>query len=176
MSDKRRWKDAFERNPRTIAESGSPEKDEFIGRYDDRGHLVLEPTGKTNLYEFIQSNADSVDINIIMSKAQNGDPTVLTRVQGVYADITDMPKTMADLLNKVKAGEDAFNGLDVDIRAAFNHSLTEWMATAGTADWCEKMGLEYIAPEPKKSRKKKADPAPVPVPESVPVPAEGGVE
>lgn len=170
MSEQRRWKDLFVRQPRVRSQAGDFEKEEFIGRYDDRGHLCLEPTGKTNLYEFIQSFADSVDINIIMSKAQNGDPTVLSRVQGVYADISDMPKTMADLLNKVKAGEDAFNDLDVDIRAAFNHSLSEWMATAGTAEWCEKMGLEYIAPEPKKSRKKKVDP----VLEPVPAPVEGG--
>ncbi len=152
MSDERRWKDPFGSRSRVKAVVGGPEKDEFVGRYDDRGHLQLVPSGKTNLYEFIQSYADSVDINILMSKYKNGDAEALTRVQGVYADISDMPKTMADLLNKVKAGEDAFMALDVETRALFDHSLAQWLASAGTPDWCEKMGLEYVDPAPKKKK------------------------
>ncbi len=156
MSNERRWKDPFGSHSRIRAVVGEPVKEEFVGRYDDRGHLQLVPSGKTNLYEFIQSNADSVDINILMSKFKNGDVDVLSRVQGVYADITDMPKTMADLLNKVKAGEDAFMSLDVETRGLFDHSLAQWLASAGTPEWCDKMGLEYVDSKPKKKKSSKS--------------------
>lgn len=153
MINEKRWKDPFGSHIRIKAVTGDPVKDEFIGRYDDRGHLQLVSSGKTNLYEFIQSHADSVDINILMAKFRNGDTEALTRVQGIYADISDMPKTMADLLNKVKAGEDAFMALDVETRGLFNHSLAQWLASAGTPEWCEKMGLDYVEPQPTKNKK-----------------------
>lgn len=131
----------FEKPERVIAESGDAVKEEFVGRYDDRGHLVLEPAGQTNMYDMIQSHADSVDINILMQRYANGELDVLQRVQSMYADVTDMPKTMADLLNKVKAGEEQFNALPLEIRALFNHSMSEWLATAGSPEWLEKMGI-----------------------------------
>lgn len=143
----------YEPRKRVITVSGSAEKDEFIGRYDKHGRVELVPNGKTNVYEFIQSFKDSVDINVLLAKYKNGDTEALSRVQGMYADISDLPKTFADMLNKVKAGEDAFASLPAETRALFNNSVSEWFASVGSADWFDKMGME--APEPPTPKKKK---------------------
>lgn len=131
----------FDEKPRYVADSGKAIKEEFVGRYDDKGRVVLVPNGTTNMYEYIQSFADSVDINVLLAKYKNGDVEALSRVQGMYADISDMPKTLADMLNKLKAGEEAFASLDVETRAKFNHNISEWFATAGSEEWFNKMGV-----------------------------------
>lgn len=151
----------FEPRARIITESGKPEKDEFIGRFDKNGRVELVPNGKTNVYEFIQSFADSVDINVLLAKYKNGDTEALSRVQGMYADISDLPKTFADMLNKVKAGEDAFASLPAETRALFNNSVSEWFASVGNAEWFEKMGMDVPEPPMKKKTKAKAETAPV---------------
>lgn len=131
----------FVDHDRIVSPSGDAIKEEFVGRYDKLGRIELISNGETDMYSFIQSHADSVDINVLMERYKNGDTAALQRVQGIYTDVTNMPRTMADLLNLVKDGEDTFKSLDVDVRAAFNHSLSEWLATAGSPEWFEKMGL-----------------------------------
>lgn len=145
MADKM-FRTQFDDKPRYVADSGKAIKEEFVGRYDDKGRVVLVPNGTTNMYEYIQSYADSVDINVLLAKYKNGDIEALSRVQGMYADISDMPKTLADMLNKLKAGEEAFASLDVETRAKFNHNISEWFATAGSDEWFEKMGVSVEPP------------------------------
>lgn len=107
---------------------GSKEHTLYGSSYDDRGRLVLKETGKENLYDYIQSFAESTDIHVILSKFVNGDRSVLERAQTTFADVTDFPKTYAELLNTVNEGETFFNSLPVDVRAKFGHSFGEFMA------------------------------------------------
>lgn len=168
MRDETKFTTKFDDHGRILSHPGVGVKDNFVGRYDDHGRVVLEPSGQTDMYAFIQSHADSVDINILLQRYKNGEIDVLNKVQSYYADITDLPKTFADVLNTVKAGEDAFAALPVETRALFNHSMSEWLATMGSKDWCDKMDLEYVEPEPpKKKSKKKAVAVPDPVSDPV---------
>lgn len=126
---------------RVLSPSGTHIHKEYVGRYDKNGVLELVPNGETDMYAYIQSFADSVDIHVLMERYANGDTTALSRVQGVYCDVTSMPKTMAEMLNLINDGERVFNSLDVSIRDKFHHSLSEWLAQAGSPDWLDKMGL-----------------------------------
>lgn len=75
--------------------SGSPLKQLFTGRYNERGQIELTEDGTENIYEYIQSFAESTDIHSILRRYQNGEVDVLSKVQGVYTDITEMPQTYA---------------------------------------------------------------------------------
>lgn len=150
----------FDRRSFSPSEPGCPIKRTYTGHYDEKGRVVLEETGKINLYEEIQSHAQSVDIHTLLKRFANGDPTALTSRQGVFADITDMPKTYAEVLNKLITLENGFMALPADVRAKFGNSFQQFLAESENAGFAEKLGIVVEKP---------ADPAPAD-------PADGGAE
>lgn len=107
---------------------GSGIKDTFKMHVDENGKRELKKSGEYNLYADIQSYKDSVSIDYILSRFVNGDETALSRVQGIYGDFTEMPKTMAELQQRVIDAEHLFDSLPLDIRAQYNHSASEFFA------------------------------------------------
>lgn len=142
---------------RFISNGGQRERILYQPKFDENGVMDLVESGKEDLYDFIQSNAESVDIHVILARFQNGDIDALSRVQGAYGDFTNMPTSYAELLNRVNEGQSFFNSLPVDIRAKFNHNFAEFMAGMDKPDFLEKLGIksepesEPVPPvEPKK--------------------------
>lgn len=121
--------------------SGSRVKKLYTGRYDANGRVVLEEKGTEDLYAYIQSFADSVDINVILARFSNGDTEALSRAQGFYADVTDFPTNMADALNRINECEEMFRSLPLEVRQKFDCSFEQFLSQSGTDDWLEKMGM-----------------------------------
>lgn len=118
----------FDAHDRVHSGHGDPVKILYTPEFDKHGVMNLVESGRENLYDFIQSHADSVDIHVILKRFQDGDASVLSRVQGVYGDFTQMPKTYAEMLNSLIAAENAFNALPVDERAKYGHSFQRWLS------------------------------------------------
>jgi hypothetical protein len=131
---------------RISANPGSPVKVLYAGKYDANGRVVLEKKGEENLYDYIQSFRDSVDLNVILARFTNGDAEALNKAQGFYADVTDFPKNMADALNRINQAEEMFKALPLEIRQKFDCSFEQFLAQSGTEDWLSKMGFETSAP------------------------------
>lgn len=109
------------------------------------GTYELVESGRDDLYAAIQSHAESVDIHVILDRYARGDLGALSRVQGVYADVTGVPGTYAEMLNLVVAGEAQFNSLPLETRAKFDHSYAKWIAAMDNfPEWQRLMGV----PEP----------------------------
>ena len=121
--------------------AGSRVKQLYAGRYDANGRVVLEEKGTEDLYAYIQSFADSVDINVILARFSNGDTEALSRAQGFYADVTDFPTNMADALNRINECEEMFRSLPLEVRQKFDCSFEQFLSQSGTNDWLEKMGM-----------------------------------
>lgn len=113
---------------RQLSNVGSGMKDIYKMHVDDDGKRELCKSGQYNLYAEIQSYKDSVSIDYILSRFVNGDETALSRAQGIYGDFTEMPKTMAELQQRIIDAEDLFYQLPLDIRAQYNHSPSEFYA------------------------------------------------
>ncbi len=107
---------------------GSGMKDTYKMHVDENGKRELKKSGEYNLYADIQSYKDSCSIDYILTRFVNGDETALSRVQGIYGDFTQMPKTMAELQQRVIDAEHLFDSLPLDIRAQYNHSASEFFA------------------------------------------------
>lgn len=107
---------------------GSGMKDTYKMHVDEDGKRELKKSGEYNLYVDIQSYKDSVSIDYILTRFVNGDETALSRVQGIYGDFTQMPRTMAELQQRVIDAEHLFDSLPLDIRAQYNHSASEFFA------------------------------------------------
>lgn len=149
--EKLRFATQYRPRTRFISNVGQREKILYQPKFDENGVMDLVESGKEDVYDFIQSHAESVDIHVILARFQNGDIDALSRVQGAYGDFTNMPTSYAELLNRVNEGQSFFNSLPVDIRAKFNHNFAEFMAAMDKPDFLEKLGI-------------KPDPEPEPVP------------
>ena len=120
---------------RVCAPSGDRYAVKYTAKYDDDGSLILEPTGREDLYAFIQASADACSIDNILRRYNSGDTTALSRAQGVCFDATTCPSSFADLLNIVISAENTFNGLPVEVREKFGNNFALWASTAGAPDW-----------------------------------------
>ena len=130
---------------RVPSEVGSSIKIKYSPRIDDKGVLQLEATGKEDLSAYINSFAESCDIHVIMSRFANGETDVLSKRQGTYGDFTGAPTSLADMFNRVKAGEEMFNSLPAETKKKFHNSFTEFaVATGNPAEFFAKLGFEEI--------------------------------
>ena len=127
---------------RILANVGSPVKVLYRGKYDANGRVVLEKSGEENLYDYIQSFRDSVDLNVILARFANGEVDALSKAQGFYADVTDFPKNMAEALNRINQAEEMFKALPLETRQKFDCSFEQFLAQSGTEDWFSKMGFD----------------------------------
>lgn len=155
-----KWKNQFENNGRMKAGHGSKEKVTYSGVYDKSGRLTIEPTGKINAYEEIQTHRDSVDIHSIMRRYANGEVDALSRVQGFYGDVSGLPTDYAQVLNAVSRGRDLFDSLAVDVRAKFGHNFDQFMTALCDGSIVELLGGSSPADPSLSPAIPPADPAP----------------
>jgi len=91
------------------------------------GKKELKKSGKTNIYEKIQAAKDECDIYKILERYENGNVDVINKVQGIYADITNMPRNLAEAQNLILKTENEFAKLPKEIKEAFNNSSSEFI-------------------------------------------------
>lgn len=149
MAIEKRFKTQYDARDRIKSHPGNPIKQLYVGSYNERGQIELKEDGTEDIYAFIQSFAESTDIHAILRRYQNGEVDVLEKVQGFYGDITEMPHTYAEALQRISDSEKVFLSLPVDVRAKFGHSFSEFLAASQDADFLDRLGVKPDAqPEP----------------------------
>ena len=136
------FKTQYDARNRIQSQPGNPIKQLYSGSYNERGQIELKDDGTEDLYAYIQSFAESTDIHAILRRFENGEVDVLEKVQGFYGDITEMPHTYAEALQRIADSEKVFMSLPVDVRAKFNHSFSEFLAASQDADFLDRIGLK----------------------------------
>lgn len=79
------------------------------------GEIELEQDGIEMTYEKIQSFADSVDINVIVSRFAAGDAAALNQINGSYGDFVEVPSSYMEALNVVVEARSAYEQTAKDI-------------------------------------------------------------
>lgn len=136
------FKTQYDARDRIFSDPGSPEHITYAGYYDEKGRVVLEESGRENIYDFIQSHAESCDIHVLMKRYQNGDIDALSQKQGFYGDFLDFPKTYAEALNHMNEMERQFMSLPVETREKFGNSFTEFLAASAEPDFLDRLGIK----------------------------------
>lgn len=136
------FKTQYDARDRIFSDPGSPEHITYAGHYDEKGRVVLEESGRENIYDFIQSHAESCDIHVLMKRYQNGDIDALSQKQGFYGDFLDFPKTYAEALNHMNEMERQFMSLPVETREKFGNSFTEFLAASAEPDFLDRLGIK----------------------------------
>ena len=74
------------------------------------GFPTLVEVGRQDFQEVIDSFAHSCDIRTLIKRYEAGDTSVLARVQGIYADVTDLPNDLMsahEILNNARITYDS---------------------------------------------------------------------
>lgn len=142
------FKTKYDEREKVITESGSGFSPIFSLKSKEAGVIDLEITGEKDLYQEIQSHAESVDIKNILLRYELGDTSALEKRQGQYIDITDLPTNFADIMKTVITAENQFNELPLEIRKEYNFSPSEYIADIGSEKWLGLLGLKTEKEEP----------------------------
>ena len=105
MKIEKPFKTQYDPHDRIETNSGNPIKQLYSGSYNERGQIELKEDGTEDIYAYIQSFAESTDIHSILRRFENGEVDVLEKVQGFYGDVTVMPKTYAEALQRIEDSE-----------------------------------------------------------------------
>lgn len=142
MKIENRFMTQYDARQRIDSNPGNPIKQLYTGSYNERGQVELVEDGTEDLYAFIQSFAESTDIHSILQRYQNGEVDVLEKVQGFYGDITEMPRTYAEALQRISDSEKVFMSLPVEVRAKFGHSFSQFLAASQEDNFLELLGVK----------------------------------
>ena len=113
------------------------EYQEEIDKKTGRKHLVV--SGKKNVYEMIQQDAESCKIENIMHKLAMGDLSVFKEARITYADADDFPKSLMEAQNIVVKAKSEFEKMPKEVREIFHNSPEEYVSTMGTKEFIDKM-------------------------------------
>lgn len=123
------FKTQFDKHDRFYTSIGNPIVETYTGRYDKNGDLQLVSTGTENLYDKIQAEAAACDMDNILRRFANGDISVLSQSQGIYADVADAPMHFTDALNMVRAVEADFDKLSAEDREKYDNDWVKYGAS-----------------------------------------------
>lgn len=114
---------------------GDPVKIEYQLRIVD-GCRTLVETGKTSLYDYIQSHADSVDIHKILERcAMIDDYSLLNRMPAKFMDVSEMPKTLAEAYAAVQDAENFFDRMPTDIKEKYDNNFLQFLDDLGSENF-----------------------------------------
>lgn len=138
---------------------GDPIQIVRAGEYDKAHVIKVVEKGKKDLYAYINSFADSVDIHVLLNRFKNGDKESLLQRAGAYIDISSLPTNINEFIELSRNAESLFNSLPVEVKESFNNNVVEFISTIGDPEWNEKMAkspalLQQEASEKAKMSKK----------------------
>lgn len=119
MADKIHIYSCFDLPPFQDTEPGNPIRVDFCEDYSS-GHLELKPCGETDIQAIINSAYEQSLIYNIIDRALHGDTSALGGTQGVYADISQMPKSIHEAMFLSNKARSVYQGLTKEQRDKFN--------------------------------------------------------
>lgn len=144
------WLDRVKNPVHFTSEAGSPYKTIYAPVVNKDGTIDLKEKEKECLYDYIQSFKDSCDINVLVKRYQMGDTAALMRGQTFFGDVTEMPKTFAEMLNVMVQGQNFFENLPAEVKEKFGNSFYQFAAAIDieSPEALELLGLKKMESAP----------------------------
>lgn len=111
---------------------------QFLNTYIEQvksGRKTLTKNGKTNIYEKIQSHAESCKIENILHSLAMGDLSVLRKEEPTYTDATTMPKSLMEANNMMLRMKAEFEKMPTEVKELFHNSSDEYIEKMGTEEY-----------------------------------------
>lgn len=114
---------------------GCKEKIKYTLKVGKDGKTSLVESGKEDWQGYIQSFAESTDINTIVTRLANGDVSALNKTNGQFGDFTEMPKSLAEFMQLQIDCNNLFDSLPISVKKEFDMDKNKFFANAGSSDW-----------------------------------------
>lgn len=124
-----------------VSNPGSRERIIYSAKINENHVIEVVPSGKEDWQDYIESFRDKTDMAYILKQLSLGDTSVLNPNEPSYSDFTQIPKSLAEAMQLQIDAEKQFYQLSIDTRKKFNNNFREWLFTAGTEDWLDKMDM-----------------------------------
>ena len=130
----------YEKHKRFHCSTGSRYETLYQEEIDEKtGKLQLVKTGKKDVYQLIQEDAeDSKMINIIHKLALK-DYSVLREAKLTYVDEAEFPHSLMEAQNIVVKAKQEFENFPIEVKKLFNNSAEQYVSEIGTNEFIEKM-------------------------------------
>lgn len=129
----------FSRSNRPVAVFAPSSSDGLEPVYEEKinldGSISLVRTGSTDFNALIQASKDSCDVYKILDRFQRGDLSVLEKVKGFFADVTDMPSSLMEAHQLVNKVAKSFDSLPAKVKDAFNNDVNGMLASIEKGDF-----------------------------------------
>lgn len=109
------FRNPFEAGVRFYSEAGSGVRPVYKSVLGKNGNIDLIEDGIDDLYAYIQSFKNSVDINLIVERYAHGDVYALEQRLGSYGDFVEVPTSYMDILNSIVDLRTAYEKTDMNI-------------------------------------------------------------
>lgn len=116
------------RSGKFITNPGTPLHKVMHGEVKEDGTIRLIVDRIEDTDAIIDSFRESTDIHNIMARIQAGDINLLNAKKGFFADVTEMPKTYAEMLDLIEKGKYFFNRLPAEIKEQYNNDFNQFFA------------------------------------------------
>lgn len=108
----------------------------------------LKKVGETDQYAITQSFKNECDINRIIARYQAGDISVLSRVQGLYSDISGLPNDPTEMMQLGFLANSAWDNLDPEIKSKFNNDKSVFVDTVLNGSIEAIFNDDIVSPDP----------------------------
>ncbi len=117
----------------TPSNVGSPTRPIYVKAFDEDGNPYLKEQGVQNIYDIIQAHYDDTRIESIVSRYEQGDTSVLGKLQGFYADMTAQAKNLQEAENAMIKVKALYDRMPKEVKHKFS-DLNSFIAAIGSDD------------------------------------------
>lgn len=111
----------------------------YGSKLDSKKNIVIEKKGEENLYAYINSFADSVDINVLLARFANGDREALLQRAGAYIDVASMPTNINDFIEYSRSAQALYDTLPAAVKEKFGNNVMQFISSVNDKEWNEIM-------------------------------------
>lgn len=140
MPSKLPFKTAYGEREHYYVPSGDGMEEIWGYEINKYGQKVITKQGEYSLYDKIQESLEETKIENILQRVAAGDNSVM-RPEGIYADVTEVPKNLIEARKEMQKLENLWNGLDNELKKKYDYDLEKFIGAAGNNEWLEDMGL-----------------------------------
>lgn len=130
---------SIELDEKFASNPGSRFKETFHGEVQPDGIIVLVSDGFIDQQAEIESWQESTEIENIVARVDAGEVELLRQREGFFGDVVGLPKTYAEMVSMMYNAEENFKRLPLEVRAAFNNDLNQYIAQYGSDEFFKKL-------------------------------------
>lgn len=124
-----------------VSNPGSRWYVEKHGEVLPNGNIVLVEDRKIDIQERYNAEYPATTIDNILA---NSNPLDYFGDDGTHGvDCTKIPRTLAEFMQLQIDRKREFDGFSAEVKQRFGNDFNQYLATAGSQDWFEKLGINF---------------------------------